>query len=292
MKIGYPCINNSIDCTANRTFRLASYSEEKLQEKITENLHCLQKILLYNVKNNLLFFRIGSQLVPFASHPICTFDWKNKFKKQFQAIGNFIKKHNFRISMHPDQFVLINALNQKIIENSIAEISYHCDVLDLMELDQTAKVQIHVGGAYGNKKAAIERFVKEYKKLPKQIIQRLAIENDDRLFSLADCINIHKKTDIPIIFDNLHHECLNNGETMAEAITIAAQTWQKKDGPLMCDYSAQEENERKGKHKKNIEMTHFKLFYDLFKKTSIDADIMLEIKDKEISALKALTCLE
>jgi len=74
MKIGYPCINNSVGCTANKTFRLRNYSEEKLIEKVRANLACLQKILEYNLKNNSLFFRIGSDLVPFASHPVCKFN--------------------------------------------------------------------------------------------------------------------------------------------------------------------------------------------------------------------------
>jgi UV DNA damage endonuclease len=159
MKIGYPCINTSIGCTANSTFRLANYSEENMISKIENNLSCLEKILDYNIDKGLLFFRISSDLVPFASHPICKFKWQEYFKERFKKIGKIIKENNFRISMHPDQFVLLNSPNDKIVQSSIRELEYHCQVLDLMGLDSTAKVQIHVGGAYSNKEESIERFI-------------------------------------------------------------------------------------------------------------------------------------
>src|SRR5687767_10539576 len=160
MKIGYPCINNSISRNSPSTFRLASYSEHKLAQTIEGNLIHLNQILKYNVKNNLLFFRISSDLIPFASHPICELNWCNHFQTDFVQIGDFIKKHNIRISMHPDQFVILNSPNSKIVENSINELKYHCRVLDEMDLDATAKVQIHIGGVYGNKVEAINRFTR------------------------------------------------------------------------------------------------------------------------------------
>jgi len=289
MKIGYPCINNSIGCTANSTFRLNSYTEETLKIKVKNNLDCLYKILEFNKQNNLLFFRIGSPLVPFASHPVNQFNWQGFFKNDFKKIGDFIKQNNFRISMHPDQFVLINSPNKDIVNRSIKELEYHCQVLDLMGLDETAKVQIHVGGVYNNKPEAIQRFIDNYIKLPDFIKKRLAIENDERMFSLKDCVSISKKTGIPVIFDFFHHECLNNKESINEAVKIASSTWKSKDGILMTDYSSQSPGERKGKHIYSIDLNDFKKTITQIK--DLDFDVMLEIKDKEKSALKALNLL-
>ena len=289
MKIGYPCINRSIGCTANSTFRLASYSRENMIEKVSNNLNCLEKILHYNVDNRLLFFRISSDLIPFASHPVCRFKWKDYFKKDFKKIGSYIRKNKIRISMHPDQFVLINTPKKYVLERSIKELEYHCRVLDAMGLDSTAKVQIHVGGVYGDKEKAMERFVERYKKLPKLIKKRLTIENDDRLFSLKDCLEVHKKTGIPVIFDSFHHECYNNGKSFRQAIKAAQKTWKKKDGILMIDYSSQKNKARKGTHVYGIDIKHFRKFIKETK--GLDFDIMLEIKDKEKSALKALKLL-
>jgi len=290
MKIGYPCINRSIGCTANSTFRLANYSESNLIEKVTNNLDCLGKIIRYNLDNNLLFFRISSDLVPFASHPICTFNWQEYFKERFQEIGNFILENDIRISMHPDQYVLINSNNESIVAKSILDLKWHCEVMDLMGLDQTAKVQIHVGGIYGDKNSAIERFVDNYKKLPIYIKDRLAIENDEKLYSLKDCLLLSNKTGVPVIFDSFHHSCLNNGESMKDAIELSEKTWKKQDGILMTDYSSQAPNERFGKHAIHIDVENFR---DYLKQTrEHDFDIMLEIKDKEKSALKAIEVLK
>ncbi|MDX5345784.1 MAG: UV DNA damage repair endonuclease UvsE [Hymenobacteraceae bacterium] len=290
VRIGYPCINNCIGCTSSRTFRLASYSDERLIETVQQNLDCLRKILEYNVQHNLLFFRMSSDIVPFASHEVNQYNWQNHFKLTFKRIGDYIKKHNMRISMHPDQFVVINSPNPEIVQRSVAELVYQGSVMDLMELDQTAKLQIHGGGVYGDKEAAMERFIKTYHELPEPVKKRLCIENDDRLYTLKDCLYIHDNTGIPIIFDNFHHECNNNGEPMAEAVAAAAATWGNEHGPFMMDYSSQSPGERKGKHITSIREDLFREFLPSL--NGIDADIMLEIKDKEASAVKALAVLE
>lgn len=290
MKIGYPCINRSIGCNANSIFRLKNYSEETLIEKIRNNINCLKKILEYNVMNGFLFFRISSDLIPFASHPICKFNWQNFFNKQFLEIGNFIKKNNIRISMHPDQFVIINSPNKEVLSKSILELKWHCEVLNLMGLDSTAKVQIHVGGLYGDKEFAINNFIENYNKLPNLIKKRLVIENDDRLFSLTDCIKISKLIKIPVVFDSFHHSILNHGETLLEAIKLANNTWTKKDGILMTDYSSQEPNSKIGKHANHIDIEDFKNYIKVT--NYLDFDIMLELKDKEKSAIEVLNIIK
>jgi len=290
MKIGYPCINTSIGCRSSSTFRLASYSEERLVQTVSSNLECLQKTLEYNKQNGLLFFRITSDLVPFASHPVCKFDWAKHFKKQFKQTGLFIKKNKMRVSMHPDQFVVINSPKADVVKRSVAELVYHARVLDSLGLDSTAKIQLHLGGVYGDKPAALERFAKAYKKLPAAVKKRLVIENDDRSYSLANCLGASERLGFPVLFDSFHHECLNNGESFKQAVELAANTWEKKDGILMVDYSSQKKGGRKCSHTHHIDL---RLFEKFIKQTRpLDFDVMLEIKDKEASALKARRALE
>ena len=101
-------MNYTIECKV-KTFKLASYSEERVIDTVQTNLNNLEKILHFNKENDLGFLRISSDLVPFASHPIMTFNWQDYFKDQFSQLGKVIKSNGFRIAFHPGQFVLINS---------------------------------------------------------------------------------------------------------------------------------------------------------------------------------------
>ena len=286
MRIGYPCINRSIGCTANRTFRLASYSDKRLLETVKANIACLQKILAWNRDHDIFFFRVTSDLVPFASHPVCTVPWQEQCADDLAATGDFIRKTRMRISMHPDQFIVLNAPDPGVVERSIAELAYHAELLDLMGLPASAKIQLHVGGVYGNPRESIDRFVRTYERLDPQIHRRLVVENDDRRFTASDCLAIHKRTGIPVLFDVFHHTCANHGEDAAVVIAAVRKTWKKEDGILMADYSSQNPDKRPGSHADHIDSRDFRNF--LACSRPYDMDIMLEIKDKEKSALAAV----
>jgi len=233
-------------------------------------------------KNKLLFFRITSDLVPFASHPICKFNWQKHFSVKFEDLGAFITRNDMRISMHPDQFIVLNSKSEDVVERSIAELQYHAEVLDLMGLDDTAKIQLHVGGVYGDKVESKSRFRSRYLKLDRAIKNRLVIENDDRSYTVSDCLEISKGVGIPVLFDNFHHQLNSSGENIKQALEKTGSTWKKSDGLPMTDYSSQNPNLAKGRHAETIDIANFKKYGEDSK--PFDFDIMLEIKDKEKSA--------
>lgn len=286
MRIGYPCINTTLECKADRTFRLKSYSEERLVATVENNLDCLARILDYNARNNLLFFRITSDIVPFASHRVCRFNWQRHFAARFSGIGRRVRQHAMRISMHPDQFIVINSPKEEVVENGIRELAYHTQVLDLMCLDASAKIQVHVGGMYGDRAQSLARFAKRYALLSAAIRKRLVVENDEKSYALADCLELSHECGIPVLFDAFHHQLNNRGESAAEALYLATRTWKKADGPPMVDYSQPSPGKSRGSHAASIDIRQFRLF--LSETSPLDFDIMLEIKDKERSAIKAV----
>lgn len=286
MRIGYPCLNRRIGCSASRTFRLASYSPERLAATVEANLDCLERMLEYNRRHGLLFLRITSDLVPFASHPICRFDWQARFGSRLRRIGRMIRRQRMRISAHPDQFTLINSPDAGVLARSTAELRYHAELLDLMGLDLTAKIQIHVGGVYGDRRQGIARFVERFRRLPRAIRRRLVVENDDRLYPVADCLEASRRTGVPVLFDSFHHAVLNRGEPARAALAACCKTWRRRDGLPMTDYSSQRPGGRAGRHAETIDGADFRRWLRVTR--PLDFDVMLEIKDKERSALRAI----
>ncbi len=287
MKIGYACINLSLECRSSRTFRLKSYSAGNMENIVGGNLSCLAEQLRFNLDHGINYFRISSDLVPFASHPVCDYPWQKKFKGEFVEIGAFIAEHAMRVTMHPDQFILINALDESIHERSVAELVYHARVLDLMGLDTSHKIQIHVGGVYGDRETSVSRFVSRYKKLPAKVKRRLVVENDERSYGLADCMEVHARTGVPVVFDNLHHDASNRGEKLRDALSAAGSTWGEDDGLPMVDYSSQKKGGKPGAHAYALDPHDFRSFLEAAR--GLDFDVMLEVKNKERSALEALS---
>ncbi len=285
MRIGYPCSNLTLRESASRTFRLASYSEERLVEIVDANLNALQGYLQWNADHGIGFFRISSGTIPFASHPIMTFDWQAYYAGRFAEMGRFIANHDMRINVHPGQYTLLNAVKDDVVVASIAELAYHADLLDALGLDHTHKIQIHIGGVYGDKPAASARFVEVYQLLPESIRRRLAIENDERQYNLADNLAFHRECGVPVLFDVFHHRLFNEGETLAEALDAVIPTWQGH-GPAMIDYSSQNPEKQAGAHTVSIDLDDFEPVLDEL--IGRDVDLMLEIKDKEHSVLRAL----
>ncbi len=199
-------------------------------------------------------------------------------------------KNDMRISMHPDQFIVINTPREEVFQRSVAEIAYHAEVLDLMGLDTTAKIQLHVGGVYTDKSKSIVRFIDRYRSLDASLKRRLVIENDEKSYDIQDCLLIHKKIKIPVLFDYFHHTLLNNHESFCDVLESCKKTWAEKDGIPMVDYSSQKPHTTTGAHAEHLDKSDFKVF--LRNSRPYDFDLMLEIKDKERSVIKALTILK
>ncbi len=290
MRIGYVARNGVLDCTPSSTFRLASYSAERMRRAIANNLDCLRQIFEFNVAHGVFYYRISSDTIPFASHEVCDFDWQSEFSAEFAALGRYIRAHDLRIAVHPGQYTLVNSPNEQTWQNSSAELDYHAALLDALELDLTAKIQLHVGGIYGDKAASIARFIERFPLLSERVQRRLAVENDERLYGVADCLAIARAVGIPIIFDDFHFRLLDDGIPHAEALAATGATWGSADGVPLLDYSSQQPDKRFGSHSATLDEADFNAFLDRLDGRNVD--VMLEIKDKDRSALRALAILK
>lgn len=285
--IGYACLNESLPDTSIRTTRKANATPQTLGTLIQHNLEVLERLLEYNIAHDIHMFRISSDLIPFASdHAVNTLDWEVQFADLFKRIAHKIRQYKLRVSMHPGQYTVLNSPDEGVVYRSILDLDYHARVMDCLELDATHKLILHIGGVYGDKPAAKERFINTYHTLPNHIKKRLIIENDDRLYTIQDVLEISAQTGAPVVYDNLHNACNPHDETMTDADWLAqvVPTWKAQDGKPKIHYSQQRIGARLGAHTQTIYLQDFLTFYHNIAK--FDVDIMLEVKDKNLSAIK------
>lgn len=287
MRIGYACVSMTIDAKTTRRVTLKKFTEKNFLSAVEQNLIDLQRIIENNIKNNITMFRISSDIIPLGSHSINNIQWHMIFEKELTSIGEYIKENNIRVSMHPGQYTVLNAENDDIVVRAIKDLEYHCRFLDSLQVNSNHKIILHVGGIYGDKKSALERFAANYKRLPANVKKRLVIENDERNYSIHDVLELGKSLKIPVIFDNLHHACNINSDKKLSIKSIINEvkcTWTKEDGAIKVHYSQQDENRKRGAHSKTINIVDFLEYYEEVKE--FDLDIMLEVKNKDISVIK------
>jgi len=291
MRIGYACLVVGVEGTTIRTCRLDAATQERMASLVSQNLQTLNRILDYNRANNIRMFRISSDIIPFGSNKAVNFPWRTLFAEELQALGKKAKQCDIRLSMHPGQYTVLNSPHSHVVENAIRDLEYHCDVLDAMGMDAPHKIILHIGGIYGEKPAAIERFKSHYLGLDARIKQHLVIENDDTCYTIEDVLAIGQALKIPVVFDNLHHEInpASVSRSPSEWIAACAETWCKKDGVQKIHYSQQAQGKRTGSHSETIDLPTFLHFYKALPTT--DLDIMLEVKDKNLSAVKCIQAI-
>lgn len=290
MSIGYACIAIGVRDTNQKTCILKNASSTKLLALIEHNLNALENVIEYNIENRIKLYRISSDIIPFASSPVNTLEWWHIFDTKLSEIGDKIISSGMRVSMHAGPYTVINSPNEEVVTKSIEDLRYHNRMLDCLGLPSNHKIVLHVGGVYNDKKSAIDRFVVNYNRLDQSIKERLVIENDDRSYNICDVLEINKFTDVPIVYDNLHNKINPCKEEKSDIYWIKAceKTWKKRDGCQKIHYSQQDQGKKTGAHSHTIRIDEFMMIYNqVFRE---DLDIMLEVKDKNLSAVKCINC--
>ncbi|CZQ91206.1 UV DNA damage repair endonuclease UvsE [Trichococcus collinsii] len=286
MSIGYACLNIGTPNTNIRSVMQRNATPDKLTEVTAHNIEALEKMVDYNIANDIRLYRISSDLIPFGSSPVNTLDWPEIHKEAFERIGAKIRKNGMRVSLHPGQYTVLNSPTDDVVERAIEDLIYHDKILTALGTDTANKIVLHVGGIYGDKKAALDRFAANFQLLPESVKNRLVIENDDRLYNIEEVLKLANRLQIPAVYDNLHHD-INpppSGGADQYWISKTKKTWKEADGKQKIHYSQQAAGKRPGAHTDTIQLETFLQFYEQLDDQTID--IMLEVKDKNLSAIK------
>lgn len=290
MGIGFAALVLGVPGAKMRGTMMKNADTENLATLIEHNLDALDTIITYNLKNGLKLYRISSDLIPFGSSPVNTLPWWEIYAEKLAAIGAKARRGGMRLSMHPGQYTVLNSPDADVAARAVDDLVYHARVLDGLNTGPEHKIILHVGGAYQNKREALERFKQRYNRLDEGIVNRLVIENDERTFNIDEVLKLGLSLNIPVVFDNLHHS-INHAEPAVsdrDIITACGRIWKEKDGRQKIHYSQQNPGKRSGAHSHTIRIAEFLAYYDQIGGSELD--IMLEVKDKNISALKCVNC--
>ena len=275
--------------TAASLLRLNSVARrEKISQICMENSRSLKRALEFCGANQIGCFRVISTILPCRTHPevgyrLADLPAANLIVAEFESCRQFAEQHHIRTVFHPDQFVVLNSLHDVVLERSIEDLEYHGEIAELIGADV---INIHGGGAYGDRTAALERFAKNLDRLSSRVRSRLTVENDDKIYSPAELLPICRALGIPLVYDVHHHRCLPDQLTIAEATRAAIDTWNRE--PLFHLTSP-----LAGWGQPHPERHHAEIDFDDFPQEWLDleATIEIEAKGKEIAVLKLLQAL-
>jgi UV DNA damage endonuclease len=284
-RLGFVASVLSLDLKTSRTCRLKNATPDRIRDLFFANLITLNEVISFLERNRILLYRITSNLVPFASHPVNTVPWWDEFAPQLGALGHRLRASDIRASTHPGQFTVLNSTSAAVVKASIAELEYHARLMDAIGLDRTCKIVLHIGGLYaGTEAAAMDRFCVVAASLPDPVKARLVIENDDRLFDAEEALSVSQRTGFPIVFDWLHHHANPCRAPLSEVLPAIFATWKPHDGRPKVHLSSQAVDGPPGAHADYIEAADALAFFEAIPQQPFDC--MLEAKQKDKALLR------
>lgn len=269
IRLGYACICNSIE-EHMHTITYTNYLKDKnkINDIVKQNFEVLKKILTYNNKNNIHFYRLSSNFIPCAS--IIEYDYPNIFKKEFKEISKLIKG---RFDMHLSEYCILNSTNKEVVERSIDEIKYHYKLLKCFKVKPN--LIIHIGSKSFGKENSITRFINNFNKLPNYLKNTLLIENDDKVFNVEDTLRLCQKIKRPMVLDVHHHNCNKTEKDLSNYLNEIFNTW---DTTPKIHFSSPKNKKDFRAHNDYINSDDFINFIKLIDR---DIDVMLEAKAKD-----------
>ncbi len=286
VRLGYVAISKTLlesychTITYTRFMKLdEEIREEKWKSLVRENLENLLKVLKYNVQNKIYFFRISQTLIPLATHPDFTFDYITPFLKEWRKIGDYIQKNHLRVDFHPDQFCLLNSTKEQVFKNAVQILLYLEKISNAMGLE--LPILLHIGSREGGKEEALNRFKKNFKKLPSSIQKRILLENDDRSYNVEDTLSLAQELKIPMVLDVLHDQCNKSSKPLSYYFLDILKTWDGKSLPPKLHFSSSLNQKHKWYHNDYIRWKDFLKFLPLLETAYQDVDIMIEAKAKD-----------
>lgn len=298
MKIRFGYVSTAIhlwEASPSRTITFTRYQQlgkeeryAKLLEVTAENLKSTRRMLFYNIAHEIELYRLSSSIVPLATHPEVMWDFVTPFQQEWQELGEIIHQHRLRVSFHPNQFTLFTSPKQSITDNAVLDMMYHYRMLGAMGVEKNSVINIHVGGAYGDKTETLQRFHQNLKKLPSHIKEVMTLENDDKTYHADETLLACEKENIPFVFD-YHHHMANLGEwTLEEILSRTFPTWEKTNLIPKLHVSSPKSEKAFRSHADYVDVEFLMPLIGALRTLKLDVDFMIEAKMKDLAMLQLI----
>ena len=296
IRFGYVAIAEGLwDASPSKTLTFTRYKTlsksermDKLKSVTAQNLQHTKRILYYNIAHEIELYRFSSSLVPLATHPEVMWDFITPFKTEWEELGQLIQQFDLRPSFHPNQFTLFTSPREEVTRNAVVDMEYHFKMLEAMNALERGIINIHIGGAYGDKESALERFHENLKTLPANIKKQMTLENDDKTYTVEETLITCEKENIPMILD-YHHNMANIGEVdLSNYLPRIFNTWTSISAVPKVHLSSPKTNQAFRSHADFVSFDFILPFLKMAKELDRDFDIMIEAKQKNLAMLKLI----
>lgn len=249
------------------------------KKSAAETVSRLEAVARYVSGLGIDFYRIPANVSPRES-----LESIEAAREQIKALGDLFRHLDIRTCFHVTYYCILNSPNTEVLEKSIDELRCLC------LFDRYAgggnHIELHAGGAYGDREAAIQRFIKVSTSLDDELFRMLRLENEEhpgKIGTIAELMRISRETGIPLLFDVAHYR-VNPLEKRLNARNIVSrflETWQGATTFPVLHYSTTLPD--KGTH---LPVNPAEFWDFIGSLEGLAFDVMLETKEKEKDVLK------
>jgi UV DNA damage endonuclease len=287
--LGFACISKSMKENGKfktmsvKTFEGLEQSERirRLRSIAVDNLYNVYRIMLWCIESDISLYRLSSDLIPLATYALDWHWWEDTdIQNMAEKIKQIAAGGRIRISMHPDQFCVLNSDKAEVVKGSIIILEHHNKLSNMVG---NKILVLHIGSGAGGKRKAIERFIQNFGTLDSDIQKKIVVENDDKIFNAEDVLSLCENLGIPMVLDIHHHNCNHEDDTLPQLIERIRKTWKGQRPKMHLSSGKSCPTDRR--HSDFIDFEDYKRAVALVKD---GFDIMMECKEKDLAVLEIM----
>jgi UV DNA damage endonuclease len=215
----------------------------------------------------------------------------------FAELGDYVKQHEMRVSFHPDHFTVLSTPRPEVLASSRHTLDYHVRMLEAMGLDERARLNIHIGGTYGDREKALVRFCDQFTAMDDRLKRRITLENDDKTYTALETLQVCEQLRVPMVLDLHHHMVNGDGEPAVRLWPRILDTWRKSPYapdslPPKIHISSPKNDKEPRAHADYVELGDILPFLRDVAAMTPQLDVMIEAKRKDDALLRLIDDLK